>query len=184
MKRTVLSLRRAFGTFQYYMSMVAGVITFVMMWLIDVNAVARKAINTPVPGGIEITQSLLTFSIMLPFGYVLFRGEHVNTVVLTSRLSHRTNHWLHVFWMTTGALLFAAVTYGAWIYAIRSYNMNEQVWGATIRFAVWPAKMAVAFGALLLSFQFALDALVALLTDGEGDLSNPVPDPEKALHHV
>ncbi len=184
MKRTVLALRRAYGTFQYAISIVAGVITFVMMWLIDVNAISRKALNAPVPGGIEITQSLLTFAIMLPFGYALFRGEHVNTVVLTSRFSRRTNHWLHIFWMTVGSLIFAAVTYGAWVYAIRSYNMSEQVWGATIRFAVWPAKMAVALGSLMLCIQFALDALVAFFTDEDGDLSVAIPDAEKALHHV
>jgi hypothetical protein len=37
--------------------------------------------------------------------------------------------------------------------------MNEQIWGAAIQFAVWPAKMAVSLGTLLITIQFLLDAI-------------------------
>lgn len=184
MKTGILRLREAYGRFQFFFTMIAGVMTFVMMWLIDVNAISRKILNAPVPGGVEITQSLLTVSIMLPFGYVLYKGEHVNTVFLTSRFSHRVNRLLRLFWMMVGCLLFAAVTYGTYLFALRSYNMNEQVWGATIRFAVWPAKSAVSIGALLIAIQFAIEALAALFADDDGDLSDAVPDQEKAGIHV
>lgn len=183
-KRTVLALRNGSGAVLYWASMVSGFITFVMMWLIDVNALSRKIFNTPVPGGVELTQSLLTVAIMLPFGYVLFKREHVNTVFLTSRFSPEFNRWLHFFWMTVGCLIFAAVTYGTFRFAQRSYMMNEQVWGATIRFSVWPAKMAVSIGAGLLCIQFFLEALVALVVGDDGDLSSAVPDQEKANIHV
>lgn len=183
MKRTILAVRQAYGRFQLVASMAAGVITFVMMWLIDVNAVSRKVINAPVPGGVEITQSLLTVAIMLPFGYVLFKGEHVNTVFLTSRFSPGVNRVLRLFWMTVGCLLFAAVTYATALFAMRSYNMGEQVWGATIRFALWPAKTAVSIGALLISIQFAIEALAALVIGDDEELSSASPD-EKANIHV
>jgi TRAP-type C4-dicarboxylate transport system permease small subunit len=172
------------GRILYWASAVAGVITFIMMWLIDANALSRKIFNAPVPGGVELTQSLLTVAIMLPFGYVLLKREHVNTVFLTSTFSPRVNRWLHFFWMCVGCLVFAAVTYGTFLFALRSYAMNEQVWGATIRFPLYPAKFAVSLGTALISIQFALDALVALVTGDDGDLSSADPDPEKAMLHV
>jgi len=184
-KRTVQGIRRAYGMLLYWAAVVSGLITFVMMWLIDVNALSRKIFNAPVPAGVELTQSLLTVAIMLPFGYVLVRGEHVNTVVLTSKFSPRVNRWLTAFWMMVGCVLFAAVTYGTFMFAQRSYLMNEQVWGATIRFPVYPAKFAVALGTALLSIQFLLDALAALVSgEAEEALSETVPEHEKARIHV
>lgn len=184
MKHRILAARRLMGRILYGASLIAGVITFVMMWLIDINALSRKVLNAPVPAGVELTQSLLTFAIMLPFGYVLFKREHVNTVFLTSNFPRRVTRWLHFFWMSVGCLVFAAVTYGTFLFALRSYNMNEQVWGATIRFPLYPAKFAVSLGTLLISIQFALDAILSLVTGDDGDLSASEPDPEKALLHV
>jgi TRAP-type mannitol/chloroaromatic compound transport system permease small subunit len=184
LKQTILSMRLAFGRVLLFASLLSGATTFLMMWLIDANALSRKIFNAPVPGGVEFTQSMLTVSIMLPFGYVLFRGEHVNTVFLTSHFSKSVNRWLHFFWMTTGFLLFCAVAYGSFNFALRSYNMNEQVWGATVRFPLYPAKFAVTLGALLIAVQFALEALVALVAHGDGDLSSSAPDHEKAHIHV
>jgi TRAP-type mannitol/chloroaromatic compound transport system permease small subunit len=184
LKRTILRLRRAFGRILLGATLLSGVICFVMMWLIDANALSRKIFNAPVPGGVELTQSLLTASIMLPFGYVLFRGEHVNTVFLTSRFSKAANRFLYLFWMTVGFLLFCAVAYGSFNFALRSYAMNEQVWGATVRFPLYPAKFAVTVGAVLIAVQFALEALVALVTHGDGDLSAAMPDHEKDHLHV
>ena len=71
-----------------------------------------------------------------------------------------------MLWSIVGFLLFAAVTYGTYQYALRSYRMNEQIWGAAIQFAIWPAKMAVSLGTLLITVQFLLDAIgFALIAD-------------------
>jgi len=183
-KQHILAARELMGRILYAASLVAGVITFVMMWLIDANALSRKIFNAPVPAGVELTQSLLTFAIMLPFGYVLFKREHVNTVFLTSNFPRRITRWLHFFWMSAGCIVFLAVTYGTFLFAVRSWGMNEQVWGATIRFPLYPAKFAVSFGTMLIAIQFALDAALSLLTGDDGDLSAADPDPEKALLHV
>ncbi|CAM5761930.1 TRAP transporter small permease subunit [Bosea minatitlanensis] len=184
MKHHMLAARRLMGRILYAASLAAGVITFAMMWLIDANALSRKVFNAPVPAGVELTQSLLTFAIMLPFGYVLYRREHVNTIFLTSNFPRSVTRWLHAFWMSTGCIVFAAVTYGTFLFALRSYHMNEQVWGATIRFPLYPAKFAVSLGTALIAIQFALDAVLSLVTGDDGDLSAADPDPEKALLHV
>ena len=124
MHEILLGVRRVYGKFLYFASVVAGVITFVMMWLIDANALSRKIFNTPVPAGVELTQSFLTVAIMLPFGYVLLRREHVNTVFLTSHFPKQVDRWLQFFWMVAGFLLFAAVTYGTFGFAMRAYAVN------------------------------------------------------------
>ncbi|NBS03372.1 MAG: TRAP transporter small permease [Rhizobiales bacterium] len=166
MKHGFIKLYQTSGKWMEYAAAIAGFLAFLMMWVIDTNAISRKLFNAPVPAGVEFTQSILTAVIMLPFAYTLYKQEHVNTVFLTSRFSPEFNRWLHCFWMTVGMLIFAAVAYASLQYTIRSYNMNEQVWGATIRFAVYPAKAAVAIGAALISFQFLMEALHAIIIGG------------------
>jgi TRAP-type C4-dicarboxylate transport system permease small subunit len=184
MLKSFLNVRNAYGKFLYFTGIASGLVLFVMMWIIDINALSRKIFNAPLPGGVEVTQSLLAVAIMLPFGYVLVKREHVNTVFLTSRFSPSFNRWLHFFWMLIGFLLFASVAYGTYKFALRSYMMNEQVWGATIRFPLYPAKLAVSLGAALLSIQFLLDALFALFNSDDGDLSNALPSLESVKNHV
>ena len=184
MHKQFLIFRNAYGKFLHFTGIFSGAVLFFMMWLIDANALSRKIFNAPIPAGVELTQSLLAVAIMLPFGYVLVKREHVNTVFLTSRFSSKVNRWIHFFWMTIGFLFFAAVAYGTFKFALRSYMMNEQVWGATIRFPLYPAKFAVSLGAALLCIQFLFDALLSLLDADDGDLSNALPSFESAQNHV
>ncbi len=144
-------------------AILAGIVTFLIMWVIDINAVTRKVLNAPLPAGVELTQALLPVAIMLPFAWALASNSHVSSEFLTSRLSPRTNRYIRAFWMLVGFLLFAAVTYGTGQYALRSYNMSEQAWGATMRFPLWPSKMAVTLGTLLICLQFLVEMVASLL---------------------
>lgn len=163
MRETFLKIRNYYAKVILGFALLAGACTFAIMWVIDSNALLRKTFNTPVPAALEMTQSLLVVAIMLPFAYTLLKREHVNTVFLTSHLSASTRRWLYVFWMAVGFILFSAVTYGAFQYGLRSYRMNEQIWGATIQFPLWPSKMAVCVGTALISIQFLLDCIASLL---------------------
>ncbi|MFP1632819.1 TRAP transporter small permease subunit [Zhengella sp. ZM62] len=166
MRSIFLKVHRFYGKALWAAAMLAGFLTFAIMCVIDLNAVLRKLVNWPLPAALEITQSLLVGAIMLPFAYTLLKRQHVNTVFFTSLLSKSTRRWLHLFWAVVGFLLFAAVTYGTFEYALRSYRLNEQTWGASIQFAIWPSKMAVSLGTLLISIQFLLDAIgTALIPD-------------------
>jgi len=124
MLNSFLKIRDAYCKFLYFTGIFSGGIVFIMMWLIDINALSRKIFNAPLPAGVELTQSLLAVAIMLPFGYVLVKKEHVNTVFLTSKFSQKINRFLHFFWMFIGFILFAAVAYGTFQFALRSYIMN------------------------------------------------------------
>lgn len=159
------SVYRIYGRILLGCAWVAGFSAFSIMFLVVANSVARKLFNTPLPASIEITQSLLVPLIILPFAFTLIRREHVSTVFLTSKLQDSTRRRLYLCWMLLGFLLFCAVTYGSYLYGIRSYRMNELTWGATIQFPVWPAKLVVSVGALLICLQFLIEAVGTLLID-------------------
>lgn len=158
-----------YGKIQMGFAAFAGVATFCIMLLIVANALLRKTINIPIPAALEVTQALLVLVIVLPFAYTQMRHEHVNTIFFTKSLPRRSQRFLHIFWLLCGAALFLAVTYGTFQYGMRSYRINEQVWGATIQFPVWPSKLAVSLGTLLFSIQLLLDAVRAILFGEEVD---------------
>ncbi len=159
MRDSFLKVYRFYSRLLFWAAVLAGLCTFAIMWVIDLNAFMRKLFNAPVPAALEITQSLMVVAIMAPFAYTLLKRDHVNTTVLTAHLPLNAQRWLHFMWMAVGFLLFAGVTYGAYQYGLRSYRMNEQIWGATIQFPLWPAKMSVCVATALLSIQFLLDAI-------------------------
>jgi len=180
-RETFLKIYDGYAKVQVTFAMLAGICTFFIMLLIVVNALTRKVINVPVPAALEITQALLVAVIMLPFAYTQLRREHVNTIFFTQRMPHNPRRWLRIFWLICGCALFLAVTYGTFQYGMRSYRMNEQIWGATIQFPVWPSKLAVSAGTLLLAIQFLLDAVHAVLVDDASDVDS---DPIESQAHV
>ena len=179
MRDRFLKIYKSYGKIQIAFASFAGAATFCIMLLIVANALMRKAINVPIPAALEVTQALLVLVIVLPFAYTQMRREHVNTIFFTKTLSRRKQRFLHIFWLFCGAALFLAVTYGTFQYGMRSYRMNEQIWGATIQFPVWPAKLAVSLGTFLFSIQLLLDAVHAILFDD--DLA---VDPLESQAHV
>lgn len=183
MKNAFLRLYDFYSRVLWLFAVLAGLATFAIMWIIDINAFSRKLFNVPLPAGVEMTQALLPVVIMLPFGYALYLRQHVRSAFLTPRLPRNIARGLHIFWMTVGFFLFAAVTYGTFHYALRSYHMNEQVWGATIRFAIWPSKMVISLGTLLICIQFLLDAIRGFMVD-EDELGELQDDPTEDVTHA
>src|SRR5690606_1380370 len=102
----LLTIHRLYARILLWAASLAGIATFAIMCVIDGNAFTRKLFNWPLPAALEITQSLLVVSIVMPFAYTLLRREHVNTVFFTQRLSGGARRWLFLFWSVVGFLLF------------------------------------------------------------------------------
>lgn len=154
-----LRIYRIYGRLVSMMAVIAGTATFAMMWLVDANVLSRKFFNMPVMGSVEISQALLVFCIMLGLAYAQATGAHLRVTVLTERFSYGMNTALFTIAMICGFVLFATLARSSFGFAVRSYNIGEQVWGASVRFPLWPVKAAIPFGAALLSIQFLLDAI-------------------------
>ncbi len=149
---------RAYGRFVICLGLLAGAVTFCMMWLIDANAVTRKFFNTPVPGSFEITEAALVVIISFALAYTQRQRGHIRVTLLTRHMPLQVRHCLFILAMLVGAALMAWYAYAAYTYALRSWRINEQEWGV-ITFVVWPIKSAIVLGWALLSLQFLLDAI-------------------------
>lgn len=151
-------LHRAYGRLVTWFAIVAGLVTFAIMWLIDANALTRKFFNTPVQGSFELTEAGLVLIVFLSLAFTQYRRGHIRVTVVTRHLPMGVQHGLYIAVLFVGALFFAWCTYAAYGNAVRSFDLNEQEWGV-IQLPIWPVKSAIALGTVLICIQFLLDAI-------------------------
>lgn len=154
-----MKVYRLYGRLMSYVAVVAGICVFAMMWLVDINVLARMFFNAPLLGSVEIAQALLVFCIMFGLPFAQTNGAHVRVTILVSRFPRRLREILFALAMLCGSAFFALLTYSSFGFALRSYQVGEAVWGAALRFPLFPVKGAITVGALLISVQFLFDAI-------------------------
>jgi len=151
-------LYNGYGRFLRSLGVVAGLITFGIMWLIVANSLMRKVFNHPIQGTYEITESCLVLLVFLSIAYTQSRRGHIRVTLVTRHLPMSIQHKLYIAVLFSASLFFAWCSYAAWGDALRSYRLDEQEWGL-IRFPLWPVKGALFVGVVLLSLQYLLDAI-------------------------
>jgi TRAP-type mannitol/chloroaromatic compound transport system permease small subunit len=117
------------------------------------NALVRYAVNMSSNAWLEIQWYLFSAIFLLASAYTLRRNEHVRIDVIAGRFSKRTQVWIDLFGFLafllpmTLIILYYAVPY-AWI-SIRNQEISSNAGGLI----VWPAKLLIPAGFLLLSLQ-------------------------------
>jgi TRAP-type mannitol/chloroaromatic compound transport system permease small subunit len=117
------------------------------------NALIRYTFNISSNGWLEIQWYLFSAIFLLGTSYTLRRNEHVRIDVISGRLSKRTQVWIDIFGFLffllpmTGLILYMALPYA--MESIRSQEMSSNAGGLI----VWPAKLLIPFGFLMLSLQ-------------------------------
>ncbi len=117
------------------------------------NAIVRYAFNTSSNAWLEIQWYLFGAIFLLASSYTLRRNEHVRIDVIVGRFSKRTQVWIDVF----GFLFFLLpatllILYFAVPFAMESVR-NQEVSSNAGGLIVWPAKILIPIGFLLLTLQ-------------------------------
>jgi TRAP-type mannitol/chloroaromatic compound transport system permease small subunit len=117
------------------------------------NALIRYTFNMSSNGWLEIQWYLFSAMFLLGAAYTLRRNEHVRIDVVAGRFSKRTQVWIDLF----GFLLFMLpmtllILYFAVPFALTSIRNQELSMNAG-GLILWPAKLLIPLGFLLLSLQ-------------------------------
>ena len=117
------------------------------------NAIVRYAFNTSSNAWLEIQWYLFGAIFLLAASYTLRRNEHVRIDVIVGRFSKRTQVWIDVFgfvfFLLPATLL---ILYFAVPFAMESVR-NQEVSSNAGGLIVWPAKILIPIGFLLLTLQ-------------------------------
>ncbi len=117
------------------------------------NAIVRYTLNTSSNAWLEIQWYLFGAIFLLAASYTLRRNEHVRIDVIVGRFSKRTQVWIDVF----GFLFFLLpatllILYFAVPFAMESVR-NQEVSSNAGGLIVWPAKILIPIGFLMLTLQ-------------------------------
>ncbi len=117
------------------------------------NALIRYAFNISSNGWLEIQWYLFSAIFLLGSSATLRRNEHVRIDVVAGRCSKRTQVWIDIF----GFLFFLLPMAGLILYFAAPYAMesmrNQEVSSNAGGLIVWPAKLLIPVGFLLLTLQ-------------------------------
>jgi TRAP-type mannitol/chloroaromatic compound transport system permease small subunit len=117
------------------------------------NAIVRYTFNTSSNAWLEIQWYLFGAIFLLAASYTLRRNEHVRIDVIVGRFSKRTQVWIDVFGFVffllpaTLLILYFAVPF-AWE-SVRNQEVSSNAGGLI----VWPAKILIPIGFLMLTLQ-------------------------------
>jgi len=117
------------------------------------NALVRYLLNTSSNAWLEIQWYLFGAMFLLASAYTLKRNEHVRIDVVVRRFSKRTQVWVDIF----GFLFFLLPAVGLILYFGLPYAMesirNQEVSSNAGGLIVWPAKVLIPIGFLMLTLQ-------------------------------
>jgi len=117
------------------------------------NALIRYTFNTSSNAWLEIQWYLFGAIFLLAGSYTLRRNEHVRIDVIVGRFSKRTQVWIDVFGFlffllpATILILYLAVPFA--MESIRNQEVSSNAGGLI----VWPAKILIPIGFLMLTLQ-------------------------------
>lgn len=149
------------------------------MWLLliavlisTINAIVRKAFNWSSNGLLEIQWYLFAGAFLLGASYTLLHNEHVRIDVVAGKFSKRTQTWIEVVGTILFLLPFTLMvlwTSTPWFFrSFASQEMSVNAGGLIL----WPAKLLVPLGFLLLTLQ-GLSELVKRLAFLQGLIPDP-----------
>ncbi|MDB5508191.1 MAG: tripartite ATP-independent periplasmic transporter, DctQ component family protein [Hyphomicrobiales bacterium] len=150
-----------------------------MGWLVlaavlvsSINALVRFSINRSSNSWLELQWYLFGAVFLLGAAYTFKQNEHIRIDIVSSRLSKRTRDWIdvigHVFFLAPLCLI---VIYLSIPFFLRSFEQGEMSSSAG-GLIVWPAKLLVPLGFLLLLAQ-GFSELVKRIAILRGDMEDP-----------
>src|SRR5699024_9395703 len=116
-------------------------------------------IGYPIAGAYETVESLMVLAIFLAIAEAQQRQAHIKVDLLRVQLGRRGQIVLGILASLCSLLFFALVAYYGWSAFLRSVATGEFRQGQ-IGFPLWPARLALAFGASLMTLQCLRDLIL------------------------
>lgn len=143
-------------------AMLSGIALMLMMSIGAIDVIGSSMLNQPLPGAFEGTEALMVASVFLALGLSQQRRAHIRVEVIIGLMPRLFQRASAVFSALLCALFFGLIAWFGWGIAIKSFVAGEFSSGL-ISFPIWPAKMALAFGASLMTLQCIWDLTVVIL---------------------
>lgn len=133
-------------------AVIAGLGVLVMMLLGGIDIITTKAFSWPIPGAYELTETMMVASVFLALALSQREKRQIRVELFVERLGERPRRVADALADLCSLGIYAFIAwYGAYAFWT-SFVVGEYGSGA-VRLPLWPAKLALAFGAVLMCIQ-------------------------------
>lgn len=158
-------LRAGYRGLDAALAFLIGLGTMVLLFIINLDVLARFVFNQPIRGALEVSRVVLAFVVFLSFGYALTGGTHARITLVVARLPGRlrlaSEAWLYV----SGILLFGVLVLPSWLFFFRSWNAAEHM-PTSVPIPFWIAKFSVPAGIAAAAVVYVALLVKTLLGNG------------------
>ena len=140
------------------------------MFLGTGDVIGTQFLGWPLPGALELTESTMTLIVFGGLAYAQIRRSHIRVEIVYARVGPRMRAAMGVFAHALGILFFGLLAWQAWGEAAFSIQIEEATDGL-IRFPLYPARIILLSGTVLLVVRLVLDVIedVQWLIEGRDD---------------
>lgn len=155
----------------------SGAFTLIITLIVVADVASRALFNAPVAGATETSTLLMIALVYLGLASVQVYKSNFRVEVMLALLPLRWRRWQELAVSLMSMIAIGIFSWRASSEAMRSFLRNEVEYGA-INFPVWPARIVIAVGLILLTLQLACDCVRLII----GSRSPYSDDVEGALH--
>src|SRR5215212_6950485 len=141
-----------------FMVLLGSVGMMLSMVICVADVIGTDFFDTPVPGALEITESTM---VLIVFGALAFTQEkrgHIRVEILHGFVGPRAQSFMDLVTHLLALVFFVLLAWYSFGELAYSWELKESTMG-TIRFPLYPARLLLSVGAVLLIVQLALDVV-------------------------
>jgi TRAP-type C4-dicarboxylate transport system permease small subunit len=147
----------------------AALLIFCLSFLVVADVIGRVVFNSPVKGTPEIVSMSIVIICFLLAGYAVQSGGMLKTDVLVDALGTRGRALMSLLSSVLGAAFFALIVWGSIEPTLHAWTSGEFEGEGALRVPVWPARVIVMLGGLLVAIIYAGQAISAVRALVRGD---------------
>ena len=146
----------------YVLLAAAALLTFSLSFLVVADVVGRGVFNSPVKGTPEIVSMSIVIICFLLAGYSVQSGGMLRADVLVGLLGWRGPVLGALLSAVLGVAFFFLIVWGSYEPTLHAWTSGEFEGEGALRVPVWPARVVVMLGALLVVITYASQAVAAI----------------------
>jgi TRAP-type C4-dicarboxylate transport system permease small subunit len=155
----------------------AAVIIFLLGFLVCADVLGRALFNSPVKGTPEMVSMSIVIICFLLAGYSVQSGGMIYTDAVSGMFGVRGLAAAQLLSAVLGILFFGLIVWGSYEPMLHAIRSGEYEGEGALRVPVWPARIVVIIGAVLVVVSYALHAVRAIDMLITGKAAGPLPAP-------
>lgn len=145
------------------LNVIACIWIFILMLVIAVDVVGRGLFNTPLNGTTELVSNSILAITFMEIPYVLYRGNHVRSTMLTSRLKPEIQYYLEQLAILIGISMMVFLIISSWPAFITAIKIGEYEGEGSLRVPTYPTRGIIVLGSTMMIVEYCFQFIKKIL---------------------